>query len=554
MTRRLPTSLRLGVAGLAVISLAVTDLGPATADAAPTGRSTAVPTRLLTAAPPPRQVHAPVPTLRWSRCYVGSPLQCANARVPLDYDRPNGPTIRLHLSRLKAKPAPGHQPIGTLFVNPGGPGGPSSDVPGIFGRLLGTAVRSHFDIVGVDPRGVGASTPVRCRIPEPAPAFPRHAFPMTSKQITTTIAFSRYMRRSCREGGNQILDHMTTADTARDMDLIRQAVGDEKLTYYGISYGTYLGATYARLFPGRVRALITDGVLDPVQWSTGRHGTGTRLPFSTRLRSGHGAAEALLSAFAVCDRVGRHRCRFAGDAARKWRSMTNRLRQGPVRLSDGSRLHYADLVSGVLGGLYSRQYYRPIMHSLQQLWNHFPSPTAVAKDAAADDVLIRVRDRLAQRVRDLPYGYGPRFFPSFEGVACADTVNPTDPRVWARAAAESEQSQPWFGRLWTWASAACPRWPGSHADAYRGPWRIRTAYPVLIVGNRHDPATPISGARALHGVLGNSRLFRLNGWGHGALGESRCVTRIFSGYLVRQTLPAGGTVCQPDKGLFPVRR
>ena len=149
--------------------------------------------------------------------------------------------------------------------------------------------------------------------------------------------------------------------------------------------------------------------------------------------------------------------------------------------------------------------------------------------------------------------YGPQFIAGFEGVACADSVNPTDPHAWVRAADASEHGQPWFGRSWTWASSVCPHWPGSHADAFRGPWHIKTSYPVLIVGNSHDPATPISGARALHRLFGNSRMFQLNGWGHGALDESRCVTRTFSAYLVHQTLPAGGTVCQPDKGLFPVR-
>lgn len=230
----------------------------------------------------------------------------------------------------------------------------------------------------------------------------------------------------------------------------------------------------------------------------------------------------------------------------------NRLRESSVKLSDGSRLHYADVVAGVLGALYSRPYYRPVMRDLQRLWNHFPS-SATAKTGTADDSLIRSRDRLAERIRDLPYGYGPQFYPGFEGVACADSVNPRHPRAWARAAAQSEHGQPWFGRLWTWASAACPNWPGSDADAFRGSWHVRTAYPVLIAGNRHDPATPISGARALHRLFGNSRMFELNGWGHGALDTSRCVTRTFSAYLVHRTLPAGGTVCQPDKGLFPVR-
>ena len=577
MTRRLP----LALAALTALTLTVTvaDLAPAAVDTVTERTAHTAPARSAVHAPSrsaARQVDAPVPTLSWTACGDGSGLQCADARVPLDYDDPTGPTMRLHMTRLKADPLAGQTKIGTLFVNPGGPGGPSSQVPGIFARLLGKQIHHRFDVVGIDPRGIGGAPIARCRIPEQAPpGFPR-AFPMTSPEVKRVIVFNRYLRESCRKGGSPIIDHMTTADTARDMDLIRQAVGDEKLTYYGISYGTYLGATYARMFPGRVRALITDGVLDPVAWSTGRNGSGTKIPFSTRLRSGHGAAEALVSAFDVCDRVGRQRCAFAGNAAGKWRSMVARLRKGPVRLG-GSSFHYADLVGGALGALYSRGDYRPLMRDLQSIWTHFPSPRARTKttgpevSAADAKALTQASKRLADRAQPFPYGshvtsprttrtlgtqpaYGPLFFPMFEGVACADTVNPTDPYAWQRAAVKSETTgQPWFGRVWTWASQACPRWPGSHADAYRGPWSIRTDYPVLIVGNSHDPATPVSGARALHRVFKNSRLFTMNGWGHGALGTSDCVTRTFQAYLVHQDLPSSGLVCQPNKALFPAR-
>src|SRR4029079_10964963 len=177
-----------------------------------------------------RQVDAPVPTLGWTACGDGSGLQCADARVPLDYDHPTGHTMRLHMTRLKADPLAGQTKIGTLFVNPGGPGGPSSQVPGIFARLLGKQIHHRFDVVGIDPRGIGGAPIARCRIPEQAPpGFPR-AFPMTSPEVKRVIVFNRYLRESCREGGSPIIDHMTTADTARDMDLIRQAAGARNRT------------------------------------------------------------------------------------------------------------------------------------------------------------------------------------------------------------------------------------------------------------------------------------------------------------------------------------
>jgi pimeloyl-ACP methyl ester carboxylesterase len=566
MKRRFVTPARLAVAlSLSVVMLPLADLGGALADTVTSAdKAATVTTRgeAPSAGRTARQVDAPIPMLHWEPCF-SSGGQCAHVRVPLDYDHPQGATIRLDLTRRKAHPAPGQLKIGTLFVNPGGPGAPVADAVQPISNLLGPTIHQRFDVVGIEPRGIGGSPIARCHIAKRAPAGLRRAFPMTSAEIRTVVRFNRYEREACRRGGSAIIDHMTTADTARDMDLIRQAVGDDQLTFYGISYGTYLGATYARLFPGRVRAIITDGVLDPVAWSTGRNGNGRRLPFSTRLRSGHGAAEALLSAFRVCDHVGVRRCAFAHNAAGKWRSMTNRLRQSPVRLTDGTRFHYADLVDGVLGALYSRSSYAPVMRDLRFFWNHFPTRRVAAKyGSETDPALTQVLRRIEQRQRDLPWGYGdgrvagygPTFFPMFEGVACADSVNPRHPDAWARAANQSERTgQPWFGRDWTWASSVCSNWPGSSADAYRGPWRTTTSTPVLIVGNTHDPATPIGGARALHRVFGNSRLVTMNGWGHGAIGESQCVTRAFSAYLLHQTLPPGGKVCRQDRPIFPHR-
>ena len=167
------------------------------------------------------------------------------------------------------------------------------------------------------------------------PPFPFSAFPNNKKQVDRWIRHDNWQRRACRTGENPITNHMSTADTARDMDLIRQAVGDDKLTYYGISYGSYLGATYAAMFPDNVRAMIIDGVLDPVAWATGRGGSGTTIPFSTRLKSGYGAAEALTSALARCDELSRRRCALSGSATETWNDLVRRLRKGPVKLDGG---------------------------------------------------------------------------------------------------------------------------------------------------------------------------------------------------------------------------
>jgi hypothetical protein len=143
--------------------------------------------------------------------------------------------------------------------------------------------------------------------------------------------------------------------------------------------------------------------------------------------------------------------------------------------------------------------------------------------------------------------------PSFEGVACSDSVNPTDPNAWVHAGAVADRQGPWFGRAWTWASGPCATWPASKDDAYLGPWRTTTSAPLMIIGNFHDPATPISGARIANTLFEGSHLLSLDTWGHGAIGESACVTARMQRYLVHGVLPPNGMVCQPDKQLFPIK-
>jgi pimeloyl-ACP methyl ester carboxylesterase len=501
-----------------------------------------------------RGVVAPIPTLNWHDCDDG--LQCTRAQVPLDYDDPTGPSTSIFMAMRPADDQANR--IGTLFVNPGGPGGPSSQVVLAFAYLLGPVIRDRFDIVGIDPRGVGRSQQLRCHSTKPPPDFPRATVPLTLRQARPLIHFDAWVSGSCAEDANDILDHMSTADTARDMDLIRQAVGDSQLSYYGISYGTYLGATYAAMFPDEVRAVVLDGVLDPVAWSTGREGRGDELPFSTRLRSGVGAWEALTSAFAECDRVGSARCRFAGTVADKWRELVHRLRQGPIRFPHGGTINYSDLVETALGALYDRRYYRFLFRDIAGLHRLVSTPSRPAPGKRS--VLAAFR-RLAALAPDDPYGSVaarsataagvPRVYPSFEGVACSDSVNPTDPTAWVRAGAIADRQGSWFGRAWTWATGVCATWPASKEDAFTGPWRTTTAEPLLLVGNFHDPATPISGARVVNTLFEGSRMISLNTWGHGAIGASDCVTTRVQQYLVHGLLPANGLVCQPDKQLFP---
>ena len=245
-------------------------------------------------------------TIGWSKCYAKQgPFQCGTVQVPLDYDSPNGATISLAVIRLQATD-PAHR-IGSLLLNPGGPGGSGVDyVLGAGPFLYTDEVRARFDLVGFDPRGIARSTALRCfgNDRQWAPLFLPIAFPSNPAEEQLWMDADLYLDSACAQRGGRIADHMSTANVARDLDVLRQAVGDAKLNYAGVSYGTFLGQTYANMFPNRIRTMIIDGVLDPIAWTTGS-GDGSTVPFSTRLHSDQGRRRRWTSSSACATPAGR---------------------------------------------------------------------------------------------------------------------------------------------------------------------------------------------------------------------------------------------------------
>jgi pimeloyl-ACP methyl ester carboxylesterase len=326
---------------------------------------------------------------------------------------------------------------------------------------------------------------------------------------------------------------MSTADVARDMDLLRQAVGDTKLTYDGVSYGSYLGNVYANLFPGKVRALIVDGVLDPVAWATGRPPSGALLPFSTRLGSAHGADGTLEHFFDRCDAAGPARCAFAPGSRMKFARLDARAKRGPIPNGPGGGpLTYDVFNNIVLGQLYDSFAWDGFAAALQEIYDATFSPSAASSAAAP-----------ALSAAAFAYDNG---FDAFLGVACADTVNPRDPAAWPRAIARQAQPAPYFAVNWGYASEPCSTWPVVNEDHYLGPFDRATAAPVLVIGNRWDPATPYHGAKTVDELLPRSRLLTLDYAGHTSWGSSRCVNRYVTDYLVAGALPPVGTACKAD--------
>ena len=489
---------------------------------------------------------AAVPHLNWGSCAAeGEGLeafQCATAVVPLDYDRPKGKQIALALARLPASDP--SRKIGSLFLNPGGPGG--SGVDFLFGAgpfLYSDEVRARFDLVGFDPRGIIRSTPLLCfdSLDDAEAALAPMQFPVTREEERVWIRSDRTVARACAERGGPILNPMSTANVARDMDLLRRAVGDAKLTYAGYSYGSYLGTTYANLFPGKVRALVVDGVLDPVAWATGRGDQARTLPFSTRLKSAKGAYVTLQEFLRLCD-AGGPNCAFSeGNPKRRFDRLARRLLREPAEFTDPTTgetfvVTYADLIGTTLGVLYDPASWPDWAVVLQAL-DEQTSPAAAAASMRA------LRARLGVAFQQEAY---PNFVEGFPGVACSETHNPSNVGAWARAARAQDRQFPYFGRPWTWITSVCEPWPGWDDDHYDGPFTHATANRVLVVGNLFDPATPYHGAVTVDRLLPRSRLLTLAGWGHTSLFVSSCVDAYVSRYFLTSRVPPKGTVCQPD--------
>ncbi len=468
-------------------------------------------------------------SIPWRSC--GERLECARIRVPLDWDRPRGRTIGLKLIRhLASRP---DQRIGSMFINPGGPGATGVGLVKGAGDGLDAWGDGRFDVVSWDPRGTNASTPVRCfRNERSAARFWRGvSIPITKAQSRSFSRTTRELARRCDEVSGWLLPHITTADTARDLDHLRRLVGDQKLTYAGLSYGTMLGQTYANMFPTRVRAMVLDGVVDPVSYS--------RSAEARAANSVAGADEVFDRFLELCQRAGPEQCALAGGA----RAPSERVR----RLF--SRVHRSPLPApevrppGVLdeGDLLLSQF-EPLR-----------DPAAWPQNAAALDSALR------GDASDLEAGARPFLSPqgwagvtTSAAIQCADAPARRSLRAWPHVIGRLNRISRMQGRVngwWLWAP--CAAWRVRGQDAYRGPWNADTPNPILLIGTRHDPNTAYANAVRAQRLLGNAVLLTHDGYGHLSFQDpSSCVESARVAYLVDLVTPPRGTVCAPDQRPF----
>src|SRR3954447_21295349 len=325
----MPLTTRLLAAGATGLALVGALIAPGPAPAARPAGAAAVAAATVakeTGATERRRVDSiATPDLNWYSCYGWA--QCATAQVPLDYDRPRGKQITLALLRVEAKDR--RHRIGSLFVNPGGPGGSATAMALAAPYFLSDALLDRFDVVGMDPRGVGFSDQVDCfgSAAKQAPAMKTLAmgFPYGAKQEKAFVKAAAKEARACSTTGRELAGAMSTAEVARDMDVMRRAVGDKKLTYLGFSYGTALGQYYANMFSDRFRAIAVDGVINPKAW-VGSAKTGGQIQ-DDRLRSADGAWKALLEILRRCAAAGPDKCAFSESPLRHFAELAGRLQR-----------------------------------------------------------------------------------------------------------------------------------------------------------------------------------------------------------------------------------
>ena len=491
----------------------------------------------------------PTPRLAWTPC--NEIAECATAALPLDYDQPNGPTTNVAVLRVKARDQ-AHR-IGSLFINPGGPGGSATRAVLIATEIAGDAILDRFDLVGVDPRGIGDSDNLRCFASSEEQAESGEAllntFPWGRAEERAYVAVAERVGRACSTTGRPLSGAMSTAEVARDMDVIRRAVGDRELSYLGFSYGTELGQTYANMFPDRVRAVVVDGVIDPIAWAGVQ--TGRTHILDERMHSADGAWRAFAEILKRCRAAGEERCAFAagGDPARKWRVMVEELRAEPLVVGDFT-LTYADLVGGVLGIMYDPDAGDLLAPQLQEIYELVTSRGDRAAQQALALRLAAAREaRAGTSMAADDYANG---IETFLGVTCTDTVEPWDARQWIPAAERADRRAPYFGRAWSWITAPCAgrTWTVRDEDAYRGPFTKHTKHPVLFVGSFWDPATNYDASVSASRRQPGARLLSSNNWGHTAYGTSACADTAIEAYLVSGALPAKGKTCTDARQPF----
>jgi pimeloyl-ACP methyl ester carboxylesterase len=456
--------------------------------------------------------------LDWGRCKAtadssapGSDWQCATLKVPLDWSKPDGETIGLALIRAKAR---GENRIGSLLFNFGGPGESGVSVmPGY--AATASLLRERYDLVSWDPRGVGASEGVRCRSDKEIQASESvDITPDTPTEEKAYFQDAAEFGKGCEKNAGRLLAHVSTTDTARDMDLMRQVLGDSKMHYFGISYGTELGGVYAHLFPKNVGRVILDAVVDPSAGTVGHA--------ENQARGFQRALDAYLKSTG----------QDPAEGSRKIADLLARIDADPLPASSGRKLTQTLAFTGIILPLYS-----------EDSWPTLTSALDAAQRGDGSE-LLALADLYNGRDPSGRYGTTTH---SQRVISCLDDKQRPTIEETKKLLPRFEKISPVFGTSLGWDTAGwCHDWPVP--GQYDTPEvSAPGAAPVLVVGNTGDPATPYEGTRKMADELGKGVgvMLTWRGEGHGAYGSgSDCVDSTVNAYLLTGTVPKDGKVCE----------
>ncbi|WBB94581.1 alpha/beta hydrolase [Verrucosispora sp. WMMC514] len=452
--------------------------------------------------------------------------ECTRIQVPQDWAGGSAATTgpgageTFEIALLRARSTNQRDRIGSLVVNPGGPGGSGVDtaVYLTFGEQYGglpDAILERFDIVGFDPRGVSRSSPVECISDADLDAvFGYDPDPESQASFDDFVALNERIGQGCGAKYGDQLPLYGTEQAARDMDAIRAAVGDDKLTYLGYSYGTLLGATYAQLFPQRVRALVLDGAVDPRQ---------------DLIEGSESQARGFERAFDNFTRwcaANAARCPIAPDARAAVTSAIDKAEVSPVRSTDGREATAGWIFYAIVSSLYSEPGWEQLARAIDRL--NEGNPTDV----------FRLADNYTDRDSDGDYS---NLFDANLAINCADEEQRPDLERIRQLQSEWRSRYPLFGAPLAAGLVSCTEWPGGSDPYPTG--RAEGAPPILVVGTTGDPATPYEQTPALAEMLGVGRVLTWEGEGHTAYPQTACITQAVNAYLIDLTVPPDGKRC-----------
>ena len=466
-------------------------------------------------------------TLDWADCGDAG-AQCATASVPKDYDNPRLGTLDVAVAK---SPATGDR-IGSLFLNLGGPGAFVAPYLEAFGADFFPALNERFDIIGVDPRGTDIANGLDCAANQETDGVYSQPF-----QTPDNLNVNALLRKDTRYIGrcvtrNDDLQYMSTANVARDYNAVREAIGEPKMTYLGFSYGTFLGATLQSLFPGKTRAVVLDGALDPDQYMND--------PLDSLDEQTAGFERAISRFFSACaaDPAG---CGFGGgDPRGTVDDLIEQADASPIPASDTGRpIDGDDIRASLAQDMYAKQ-----------LWPELAAALAMADAGDGNGIRWIVDNRFYGRLDDGSYD------PALDRYFLLGAIEQNYPRAiqpYLKAGKSSYQNYDYAFWNHGYSELNWGLFPIRARDKYDGPFRTTRRDPTtLVVGTRYDPATPYKESKRLVKQLGNARLLTMTGDGHTAYGSgSPCSDAAIEAYLFDLTVPAEGTKCDQDVPAFP---